>query len=71
MENFDFGRRLKELRKEKGVGQAELAQDIGASKAIVSLWENNMRTPGMENIRLLSDYFEISSDYLIGRTNDF
>lgn len=62
-----FGERLKELRQEKGIGQVELAKKIGVSKGIISLWENSLREPTLSNLIALSDFFEVSLDYIAGR----
>ena len=67
MENI-FGERLKELRREYGVGQVELAKSIGVSKGIISLWENGQREPTMSNLVSLAKYFGVSVDYLVGLT---
>ncbi len=65
MEN-KFKTRLKDLREEKGLGQVELAQAIGVSKGIISLWENGLREPKMSALIALAEYFETSVDYLVG-----
>ena len=57
---------LKILREEKGIGQVQLANTIGVSKGIISLWENGLREPGMFSLMLLSQYFGVSIDYLVG-----
>ena len=57
---------LKILREEKGIGQVQLANKIGVSKGIISLWENGLREPGMFSLMLLSQYFGVSIDYLVG-----
>ena len=57
---------LKELRVQAGLGQAELAKAIGVSKGIISLWENGLREPNMFSLILISKYFKVSVDYLIG-----
>lgn len=65
MDNI-FGARLKELRIEKGIGQVELSKEIGVSKGVISLWENGLREPGMNSLILLSRYFSVTIDYLVG-----
>ncbi len=65
MDNL-FKVRLKELRMEKGVGQVELSKEIGVSKGVISLWENGLREPTMNSLILLSKYFSVSIDYLVG-----
>ncbi len=65
MEN-KFCIRLKELREEKGIGQVALANALGVSKGIISLWENGHREPTMTSLILLSRYFDVSIDYIVG-----
>jgi len=61
-----FGQTLKDLRKEKGLGQVELAKILNMSKGIISLWENGLREPGMNSLISLSKFFNVSIDYLVG-----
>lgn len=65
MENI-FGERLRELRRERGVGQVELANRIGVSKGIISLWENGLREPTISNLVAIAKYFGVTADYLVG-----
>ena len=65
MEN-QFADILKELRIEKGIGQAQLARAIGVSNGIVSLWENKKREPTMGSLIALAKFFNVSLDYLTG-----
>ncbi|MBQ4444440.1 MAG: helix-turn-helix transcriptional regulator [Clostridia bacterium] len=65
MEN-QFAENLKELRMEKGLGQAQLARAIGVSNGIVSLWENKKREPTMGSLIALAKYFNVSLDYITG-----
>ena len=62
----EFKDNLKLLRKEKGVGQVELANSIGVSKGIISLWENGEREPGMTSLIAIAKYFKVTIDYLVG-----
>ncbi len=64
-----FGETLLDLRRERGVNQSTLAQAIGVSKGIISLWENGLREPTLSNLLALADYFEITLDELVGREN--
>lgn len=61
-----LGERLKSLRKEKGISQTELANALGVSKGIISLWECDLREPLASNVALISRYFGISADYILG-----
>lgn len=60
---------LKELRREKGISQHELASMIGTSQQSVNKYENHNIEPDIATLILLADYFETSVDYLIGRTS--
>lgn len=57
--------RIQTLRKAKGISQEELAEKIGVSRQAVSKWESEQSTPDIEKIILLSDYFEVTTDYLL------
>ena len=61
-----FKDNLKELRLEKGLGQVELAKEIGVSKGVISLWENGLREPNMYSLILLAKFFKITIDELVG-----
>lgn len=70
MEFETFGERLKNLRKEKGIGQIELAKQIGVGKSVISLWEINKCEPTLGKLIALSKYFNVSIDYLAGLEKD-
>lgn len=57
---------LKNLRTERNIGQVELAKELGVSKGIISLWENGLREPNMSSLIMLSKFFHVSIDYLVG-----
>lgn len=57
--------RIQSLRKSKGVSQEELADRIGVSRQAVSKWESEQSTPDVEKIVLLSNYFEVTTDYIL------
>ena len=61
-----FSQNLKLLRLEKNLGQVELAQKLGVSKGIISLWENGQREPTMQYIIKIALFFDVSADYLLG-----
>lgn len=69
MEN-KFAEILKSLRMEKGIGQVELAKQIGVSNGIISFWENGLREPSMSSLISLAQFFDVSIDYLVGLEND-
>lgn len=57
--------RIQTLRKSKGISQEELADKIGVSRQAVSKWESEQSSPDIEKIILLSDYFDVTTDYLL------
>lgn len=63
-----FGERLKSLRAEKGISQEALAKDLGISKGSLGFYETCKNTPDIEVLNAVSDYFKVSFDYLLGRT---
>ncbi|MCX7746908.1 MAG: helix-turn-helix domain-containing protein [Clostridia bacterium] len=64
-----FGERLKLLREEKGKTQQEIAELLGLSRSALSKYEHNDREPDRQAVAMLTDYFDVSVDYLFGRTN--
>lgn len=65
-----FSNRLISLRKEHGLTQEELAKIIKKTRSSVSGYETEGKEPDMETICLMADYFDVSSDYLLGRTDE-
>ena len=65
-----MGERIKQLRKEKGMTQTDLALTLNVTKGTVSTWETNSRVPGFETMNALSDLFQKSMDYIMGRSDD-
>lgn len=66
-----IGERIKHLRELKNITQTELAQIIGAKTyTTVSKWESNDNFPKGKDIKILADYFDVTSDYLLGLNNN-
>ncbi len=63
---MEFGKRLKELRLEKGVYQKEVAEAIGVTKGAYGNYENGHREPEYAILVKLCKYFKVSADYLLG-----
>ncbi len=61
-----FDKRLKELRKEKGLNQDDLAEALNVTKGTVSIWERGVRKPDMKTLEEIGKYFEVSMGYLLG-----
>ncbi len=57
--------RIQNLRKMKGISQEQLADVLGVSRQAVSKWESEQSTPDIEKIITMSDYFEVTTDYLL------
>lgn len=57
--------RIQNLRKTKGLSQEQLADAIGVSRQAVSKWESEQTTPDLEKIVLMSELFEVTTDYLL------
>lgn len=64
-----FSKRLKELRLEQKITQKELASELGVSMGSIGFYENQERTPDIEFLMKASDYFGVSTEYLLGRTD--
>ena len=65
----DFGIRLKELRKQAGLTQQQLATQLGITKSVVSFYELQARSPSPEVLAKLAQIFHVSTDYLLGLDN--
>lgn len=61
--------RIKELRNEKNMTQVDLAKILKISDRAVGYYENGDREPDQETLMKLADFFSVSIDYLLGRTN--
>jgi transcriptional regulator with XRE-family HTH domain len=62
--------RLKELRKKKNISQLRLATELNTTQNTISRYETGEREPGIDDLIKIADYFNISVDYLIGRTEN-
>ncbi len=57
--------RIQCLRKNKGLSQEELADKVGVSRQAVSKWESEQSTPDIEKIIIMSELFEVTTDYIL------
>ncbi|MED1304181.1 hypothetical protein BK704_01250 [[Bacillus thuringiensis] serovar konkukian] len=62
-----FGQRLKELRGSRT--QDEVAQKLGIARARYSHFENNRHEPDLQLIQKMANYYEVTTDYLLGNSN--
>ncbi len=64
-----FGERLKLLRNEKMLKQSDIAEALGLTRHSISNYELNEREPDYKTLEQLSNYFDVTVDYLLGRSN--
>lgn len=57
--------RIVSLRKNAGISQQQLADDLNLSRRAISLWETGRRTPDLQSASLLADYFHTTLNYLV------
>lgn len=67
--NKDFPRVMKLLRKERGLRQKEAAEQLGIAQALLSHYENGKRECGLDFLVHAADFYGVSVDYILGRTN--
>ena len=66
----EFSERIKELRAEYGLTQAEVGNIIGVKRHSVYTYEKGLNYPEVRGLIILADYFKVSLDYLVGRTDN-
>ena len=62
---MNIAERIQCLRKMKGISQEELADKMGVSRQAVSKWENEQSIPDLEKVILMSEYFDVTTDYIL------
>ena len=65
-----FPRTLSSLRKEKKLSQREVAADLNISQALLSHYENGLREPGLKFVCKVCDYYGVTADYLLCRSDE-
>ena len=65
-----FSETMSELRRKKGASQRTAAADLGISQALLSHYENGAREPGLDFVCRACEYYDVSADYLLGRTDE-
>ena len=61
-----FKERLKELRVERKLSQADLAKELNVSQRSISSWETGFRQPDFETLERIAKFFDVTADYLRG-----
>lgn len=62
-----FGETLKRLRQRKNISQDDLARELNVKQYVISSWEIGRSEPNIEQIKFLSTFFNVPSDYLLGK----
>lgn len=65
-----FGERLRELRKSKSVSQMQLAVALGLTQNAIGMMERGYRGTTIDKLVLMAEFFHVSTDYLLGVTDD-
>lgn len=67
----NLGDKLKELRTEKRMTCQAVATAVGLTKNAITNYESGIREPSLETLKKLCDFFDVTADYLIGRTDSY
>ena len=65
-----FPQTLSALRREKGISQRQAAAELNISQALLSHYENGAREPGLGFVCRACDYYGVSADYILGRSDE-
>ncbi|MHC5523301.1 helix-turn-helix domain-containing protein [Ligilactobacillus saerimneri] len=65
-----IGQRIRDLRKQKKMSQSELAKIIGVTQTTITAWETGKAEPSSSAVANLADYFNVTTDYLLGRPEE-
>ena len=66
-----LGKRLKELREEKGLTQKQLAEQLNLNSVTYLHYEKDQREPPLKVLAEMAVFFEVSTDYLLGLTDEY
>ncbi|AYD39598.1 helix-turn-helix domain-containing protein [Clostridium fermenticellae] len=66
---MEIGSKIKKIRESKGLTQKQLAEKIGVTPVTITRYENDNRKPDFDTLEKIADYFNVSIDYLLGRTD--
>ena len=64
-----FTDRLLQLRKEASLNQSQLAEALGTTQRKISYWETGKTEPDLASLLLIAEYFNVTTDYLLGKTD--
>ena len=63
---YSLGKKINELRREKGMTQETLAERMGVTPQAVSKWENDLSAPDIQSLPLMAELFGVTTDELLG-----
>lgn len=66
----NFSKKLRDLRKKKGLTQQELSDRLGISRSAVSMYEREDREPDFETLEAIADFFNVDMNYLLGDSSE-
>ena len=64
-----FGYTLKKLRTQHGLSQQKLSQELNVAQSTIGNWESGTREPDFVTTKKIADYFHVTTDYLLGRSD--
>ena len=64
-----LGQNIRMLRQARGLSQVDLGKRLNVSKQSIANWENDNIKPAVETLVQMADFFSVSTDYLLGRTD--
>ena len=67
---MEFSERLKDLRKQAGLTQVDVAEKLGISQPAYASWERGVKKPTQENLVKIAQILNVSVDYLVGNSNE-
>ena len=67
---FNFGKRLRQIREQRGFTQKQFAEKIGSTERGIQRYESGDREPAFRVILSILDNIDVSADYLLGRTDN-
>lgn len=65
-----YFQRLRDLREDKDLKQVQVAEILGIQQTVYSRYERGYQTIPVEHLLVLADFYGVSTDYILGRTND-
>lgn len=66
---MEFKIRLKELREELPLSQLQMGKELNISNVTLSQYEKGIRKPDIETLQILAEYFDVTTDYLLGKSD--